>query len=72
MEKEMEATVFSLEFRGYRENGKENGNYHILFRANLGFRVWGLYRVNGKEHGNYYVVYCCYIGIIEKKMEPTM
>ena len=27
----METTVYYLVFSGYRQNGKENGNYYMLF-----------------------------------------
>ena len=43
----------------YWDNGKENGNYHIMVY------ILGLYRDNGKENGNYYNgLYRDYIGYI--------
>ena len=42
----------------YRDNGKENGNYHIIVFCyiivlwNTGYM--GLYGDNGKYNGNYY------------------
>ena len=53
---------------GFRDNGKENGDYYNRVIWGLGFRdngkengdyynrvIWGLgFRDNGKENGNYY------------------
>ena len=44
----METTTILGLYRGYRDTGKENGNY-----CNIGV-IQGLYRDNGKEHGNCY------------------
>ena len=48
-------------YRGYRDNGKENGNYY------LGFRVKDL-----GAHCNKGNVYGEQIEIMEKKMEATI
>ena len=36
--------------RGSRDNGKENGNYYMIFKG---------YKDNGKENGNYCMVQRC-------------
>ena len=61
MEKKMETTIV---YRGlYWDNGKENGNYYIIWGFILGSwkRKWKLLYYMG-----------VYIGIMEKKMETTI
>ena len=44
---------------GFRDNGKENGNYYLICRGYIGAimgNILGLYRDIGKEAGNYYRV----------------
>ena len=64
----METTIMLLYigvilWRLFRDNGKENGNYH---------NILGLFRDNGKENGNYHNIYWGYLEIMEKKMETTI
>ena len=48
-------------FRGYRDNGEENGNFFSIVYMGImeknmetSLVYWGLYGDNGKENGNYY------------------
>ena len=39
----------------YRDNGKENGNYYIVYWGYIGV-LEVLYRDHGKQNGNYHIV----------------
>ena len=63
----METPIFFSGYVGdiYGNNGKENGNYHILLglywryigivKKKMETTIMGLYGSNRKENGNYYV-----------------
>ena len=52
-------------YRGYRDSGKENGNYYLGFRVYMGSYV-------GVICGLYGELYKDSVGIMEKKMETTI